>query len=168
VARRRHRRAHHRTHDGVMSKLSKFVVPATFAVSAVGQLTAKDIAAYPSYDTLPNIEKGKFLLNAVLGRTTSFNPYPQYGTPKFTVNPAGALNKYTGTGIGLMILSAVLPKGVGGKGIAKKVGKGLFWGGIVGGFFDAPKNGTIGIATSGSYVNYSQLTGRNQGGGTLP
>lgn len=126
--------------------LGKLITPAAFAVSFTGQLTTKDIQNYPAYNSLPNVEKGKFLLNSIAGRVTSFNPYPQYGTPKFTINPTGPINKYTGMGISLMVLGHVLPKGLGGKGIARKAGKGLFWGGVIGGFFD-PATGARGGAS---------------------
>ena len=151
---RRHHKATARS-SGIMSMIGKLVAPAAFTDAFVGQLTAKDISNYPSFDTLPNMEKGKFILNTITGRMASFNPFPQYGTPKFTINPAGAFNKYTGTGIGLMVLGSVLPKGVGGKSLAMKAGKGFMWGGIIGGIFDAPgaaRTGTTSLGTGGAHA----------------
>jgi hypothetical protein len=123
-----------------MSKLGKFITPAIGGVSFVSQLTAKDITNYggSNYQALANVEKAKFLGNAIASRTTGFSPYPQYGTPGFTINPAGTLNKFTGAGVLLLVASEVAPSGF-GKANIKRVGKGLLLGGIFGGLFDAPK-----------------------------
>lgn len=152
--RRRHRSGHKKS--GLMRSLNRWVAPVTFGVAFVGQLTQKDIAAYPNFNALPNIEKGKFLANVVLGRTTSFNPFPQYGTPKFTVNPSGMINKYVGAGLGLMILSAVAGRELGHKSLMHKVGKNLVLGGALGGFFDA---NTGGRAASGGNTSVRSIGG---------
>lgn len=168
---RRRRRSHRRSYSA-MHAVSKYITPAAFGVSFVGQLTAKDIQSYSGYNALTNTEKLKFLGNAIASRTIGFSPYPQYGTPGFTVNPSGAINKYTGMGLGLLILSKVIPNGVGGKSIAHKVGKGFFWGGIIGGFFDANTGGRQGATNNmtGSIMSGARAGGtgsRTQGfGGT--
>jgi len=136
--RRRGRRMAAKHHFGGI--IGKLITPASFIAAFVPQIAGKDINNNPSFQTLAPMEKAKFLSNSIMGRTTGINPFPQYGTSSFTLNPAGTLNKYTGMGVGLMILSEVLPRGFGGKSISRKVGKGLFWGGIVGGLFDDPKS----------------------------
>lgn len=140
MARRRHYRRHGSRSHGAMSIIGKAITPLSFVAAFVPQITNKDTVGNASYAALPNTQKAQFLVNSIAGRMTGFNPFPQYGTQSFTVNPAGVINKYTGMGIGLMVLGSVLPRGVGGKGIAKKIGKGLFWGGVIGGFFDDPKD----------------------------
>lgn len=152
MARRRHRRYHSRR-GGVGHYLNKAIVPATFLGSFISQATAKDIAVSTVYPTLPAMEKGKFLLNSVAGRATGFNPFPQYGNNRMTINPAGVVNKFTGLGLGLIILSHVIPRGMGGKSIARKAGKGLLWGGIVGGLIDdpVPKQAGASFAQQQSY-----------------
>ena len=136
--------------------VSKAVTPLAFVASFLPQITAKDTVNNAAYVALPNTEKAQFLANSAIGRMTGFNPFPQYGTQQLTINPAGTINQYTGMGLGLMILSHVLPKEAGGKSLARKIGKGLFWGGVVGGFFDDPKpnrSTNTSYASQAAYMN---------------
>jgi hypothetical protein len=132
------RRRHHSGSSGFWGMLSKAITPLSFAAAFVPQLASKDTSTSAYTSLTSNTDRAKFLVNSISGRMTGFNPFPQYGTHSFTVNPSGVFNNYTYMGAGLMILGSVLPKGMGGKGLARKVGKGLFWGGVIGGFFDDP------------------------------
>lgn len=148
MARHRRFRTHkHHKSGGFMSVVHKLIVPASFGVAFTAQVSAKDIQNYgqTNFNALPNMEKGKFMANSLIGHVTNYNPFPQYGTSGITINPTGPINKYTGMGIGLMVLSQVLPKGFGGRTMAKKFGKGLFWGGVVGGFLDPSTGARTGV-----------------------
>lgn len=161
VARRRRiRRTHSRRHDMMstgMSWINRLIGPSALVVAMVGQVTAKDVQAYPGYNALPNMEKGKFLLNNTLSRMSGFSPFPQYGTPGFTINLTGPINKYTGLGIGLQILGAVTKQP-----LARKAGKGLMWGGIIGGIFDPATGAKAGGSTPRGTATPTIRTGYSQ------
>jgi hypothetical protein len=156
MARRRHSRRGHSKgkENSIMKWAGKLLAPAAFGVAFVNQVSAKDIAVFPSYNSLSNTERAKFLGNSVIGHITGYNPFPQYGTAGITINPTGFVNKFTGLGVGLLTLSYVMPSGVGGKSLARKAGKGFLWGGIIGGLLD-PATG----ARSGGRGGNSALAG---------
>lgn len=161
MARRRRHSRHHSRSKGVGHYINKLVTPVLFTGAFVSQITAKDIATSSTYATLPPMERAKFLANSVVGRTSGINLFPQYGQQKLTINPSGMVNKFTGLGLGLMIFGHIAPKGIGGKGLAKKGGKALFWGGILGGLFDDPvprhPNMYHGVGSGNSSVQTGQM-----------
>lgn len=107
----------------------------------ISQLTAKDMPAITSQTT--SINQLKTVANVVMGRISGFNLFK--GVPQYqaTRNWAGLANPWTGLGFGMMLYGHIakgtkfLPKGsqVG------SIGKKIFTGGAVGGFFDAPAEG---------------------------
>lgn len=138
MARRRHRRHHSSRKHSIGNMLGRFIEPASFGVAFVSQVSQKDIASYPNFSTLSGVEKLKFLGNSIAGRTTGINPFPQYGKNNITINPSGIINKFTGLGIALWAVGEFAPSSLGHKSAIKRVGKGMFWGGVFGGLFDDP------------------------------
>lgn len=168
MARRRRFRRRAKTHSrgGVMHWVNKLIAPAAFGIALTTQVSSKDIANYgqSQYQALTNTQKAQFLGNSLANHFTGFAPYPQYGTPGITINPTGPINKFTGMGIGLMILGHVLPGKLGGKTQAYRAGKGLFWGGVIGGFFD-PGSGSRsgGMASRGAPGGLAAIGARGAG-----
>jgi hypothetical protein len=82
------------------------------------------------------------------------------------ITPWGALNKYTGSGVALLVLDWALDTFVGteyrkmdGLGaFVRGTGKGLVGGGIVGGFFNPP---VAGVRPAGTYTPASGFAGQN-------
>ena len=108
----------------------------TTAVATVAGLD--NIAGHDMADSAgePIAARGKNFINAVVGRTTGFNPVPN--TPynySQQVSVDGMFNKYTGIGLGLlgyaMIPARILPH----KAKARQLGKSIFGGGLLGGLF---------------------------------
>lgn len=79
-------------------------------------------------------QKVDYVLHNVIGRVSGINYHPEFGNVQQTINPAGVINKWTGFGIGAILLSKV--KIMPYKKTISRVGKGALIGGIVGGFFD--------------------------------
>jgi len=134
----------------------------------ISQLTEKDMPQITSQTT--TIGQLKTVGNVLFGRVTGFNIFKD--APQFPVtrNWAGLANKWTGLGFAMMAYGHVakgtkfLPKG----GQIGSIGKKLFTGGAIGGYFDAPAQGAptqqysapYGYATSSLGVNpFSVPTG---------
>lgn len=128
----------------------------------LSQLTAKDIQANSGmFSNLSATDKLRFIGNTVVGRITGINVFKDMPQVQATQNPAGIVNKWVGTGIGLLILNKIT-KSVGiGKILPDKVGKGFVVGGIIGGFFDAPARqggGSGSFGTQGGYRTQAPTT----------
>lgn len=137
----------------------------------ITQLTEKDMPTITSQTT--TIGQLKTVGNVLFGRVTGFNIFKD--APQFPVtrNWAGLANKWTGLGFAMMLYghagksSKFLPKA----GTIGSIGKKLFVGGAVGGYFDAPAQGAptqqytapYGYATSSLGVNPFQVAT-----GTIP
>ena len=164
MARRHTAKKHGMKFAGMVGKIAPY-----FAF--ITQLTEKDMPTITSQTT--TIGQLKTVGNVLFGRVTGFNIFKD--APQFPVtrNWAGLANKWTGLGFAMMLYghagksSKFLPKA----GTIGSIGKKLFVGGAVGGYFDAPSMGTssmpaqqytqpYGYATSSLGVNpYSVPTG---------
>lgn len=130
----------HKHQKTMMSHVGKLITPLAFIAAFVPQLTSKDTVNNPTYSSLKATEKAKFLANSITGRMFGYNPYPQYGTRSITINPSGMFNIYSFGGLAAIVASSMMPKSLGGRANLRRVGKGLFWGGVIGGLFDDPAN----------------------------
>lgn len=147
--------------------LGKVVTPAAFGLSFLSQLMSKDLDPSTTqgryYQNADIVGKIKMISNDVTGRVTGLNAFPDAPNFKQTINPAGVVNKYTGMGLGLLIYSHVAPRGMGGKGLARKVGKGLFWGGVIGGFFDPATGARAAGGTQARALSSYSVPGQQAG-----
>lgn len=104
----------------------------------ISQITEKDMPTISSQTT--TIGQLKTVANVLFGRVSGFNLFKD--APQFPVtrNWAGLANKWTGLGFAMMLYghagksSKFLPKA----GTIGSIGKKLFVGGAIGGYFDAP------------------------------
>ena len=126
------------------------------------QLTQKDRDAGLYGVNQPISIKAKIFINNVLGRTVGFQPFEAEKKTAFqqTLNLEGAINKFSGIGLGAMIYGALPLKMLPHKGKAKTLGKRLLTAGVLGGIFDAP--GT----TSTTSVQTQQIAPMIQSNGT--
>ena len=144
--RRRSRRSRARGDLGRLHPKSAFTQGANIAgvLAFFSQLTGKDRAAgaYPALAT--TTDKAKIFANNVFGRIIGFQPFTAQSNPAFvqTINLDGAVNKFTGIGLGALIYGALPFRMLPHKGKAKTLGKRLLTAGVLGGIFDAPGNST--------------------------
>lgn len=151
----------HRRHHSPSKKmgLGRALGAGSFALSFLSQITEKDIStnatAFAGYDLG---KKGAFLANTVIGRISGINLFSDMPQVRQTMNPGGALNKWTTTGLLVLLLNKVT-RGLGAGSIVKdSVGKGFLTGGIIGGFFDDP------AIPQNAYSSFTQQNfGRNVG-----
>ena len=112
----------------------------------VEQLTHKDRETMgDAFNSAPLMQKGKILVNLILGRISGINPFPDEVQAPATINFSGIFNRWSGLGIGMIIYGAIddsikingktiLPHGSKIKQLSSRV----LTGGIFGGIFDAP------------------------------
>jgi hypothetical protein len=163
MARRRRSRRHEKRASGLMSRASKLVQPAAFGISFLGQMLSKDLPNLPS--NLSNTQKLQAIGSLTVSHLTGFTPMPQYGSPGITLNLTGWANKYTAMGVGLAVLSEVVPsKYIGKKSTIGNLAKGLIKGGVIGGFLD-PGSGSRGGSSERGSGGLSAIGARTGGAG---
>ena len=113
------------------------------------QLTAKDYEALatqaPEYRNSDLQTKAKVFANIVLGRVSGFTPFKGddvYGTDdiKFTINPGGVVNKFSGVSLAGILYSRLPMKFLPEKGRVGSLAKKTLVSSVIGGLFDAPAN----------------------------
>lgn len=136
MARRRHRR---RSHSRREHGLNKFIVPSSFALAFLQQITAKDVAASSTFAGLDPVSKLQFVVGDAIGRLTTWYPFPNLtGTPTktVTVNLGNAINTWSGLGLAGILATKFLPLPF--KSQIRKASKGFLAGGVIAGIFDDP------------------------------
>ena len=102
---------------------------------------------------MPVADKAKVFINTVTGRLFGVGVVPGMAHPPQTFNFAGIFNKWTALGAGLFAYGKIAPMGP-HRGKAGTLGKALLTGGILGGFFDAPGDGSAGpTAAAHTFTN---------------
>ena len=125
--------------------LMKAISPLISLGTTIQQMTEEDVkvAGESGYwDTLDSTGKIKFILGKMSIRMSGIRLFKEAGGAPGegpVINPAGMLNKWTGVGIGTWIASKI--PGAPYKAWLARIGKGTLAGGLIGGFFDQPKNG---------------------------
>ena len=95
------------------------------------QVSGEDMHAAQN---LPIGDKAKVLVNSLTGRIFGVGVVPGLNSPPQTFNFGGIVNKWSGLGDGLWLLSKQ-PIGLPHKGKAGRLGKSLLTAGVLGGFF---------------------------------
>ena len=116
------------------------------------QVTAKDMHTTSGQ---PIANRAQGFVNALVGRITGYNPFPATGQVPQTINPEGMFNKWSGSGLAMILYGMVPVKFLPHKGKAKTLGKSLLTGGILGGLFDAPSLSSRNLISNHRTVNPS-------------
>lgn len=120
-------------------------------VSFVDQITRKDRETMgAAFNQAPLTQKLKIMSNIITGRMTGINLFPNEVQAPQTINFAGIFNRWTGLGAAMMLVYGPLAKSIKINGTSilphgskvEQLGRRLFTGGIFGGVFDAPGDGS--------------------------
>ncbi len=148
------------------NKLFPFVKAVSAPIAFLEQITAKDrLTLGATFTQATTTTQLKILSNITLGRLAGITPFHKLAdgtilpTAPQTINPSGVINKWTNAGligIGYKILGGALNKfgkdmGLGSSLVPEtskigSIGKSVFIGGAIGGFFDDPvpnRNGQV-------------------------
>ena len=127
------------------------------------QLTSKDYEALqqqaPEYRNADLQTKAKVFVNMVGGRLAGFTPFKGdhvFGTDdiKFTINPGGVVNKFSGVSLAGLLYSRLPMKFLPEKARVGSLAKKTLTASILGGLFDAPPAGQANTQVSTPRVNY--------------
>lgn len=114
--------------------IRELTTPLTF----LDQISRKDRETLGSaWDNAGWTQKGKIMVNIILGRVTGFNVFKEEYQTQQTINPAGIVNKWTGTGFGFWLYSKIPIRQLPLKAKLGAIGKRMMTGGGIGGLFDA-------------------------------
>ena len=163
------------TKTGIGGMIWKVARELATPVAFLDQISSKDRATLGvAWTAAPTTQKLKILANIVTGRITGINFFSDEVQAPQTINFGGIFNKWSGLGVGLIIVGAVVENlKINGKKILPhgskmgQIGHRLLTGGVFGGIFDAPNDGskpvtgTRHIQLAGSQTNTSQRTFSN-------
>jgi hypothetical protein len=153
------RRRSHRSEQ----KRYDIVGKGAFTLAFLSQLVSKDLPTLNSYSA---IDKGKYMVNEIVGGVTGVNVFSSVKQVSAHRNINGVFNSWTGMGLAGMAYAYINKHsklGLPQAGMANKLGKSFFLGGVLGGFFDTPAREGAGTSQqdfgNGSYNSKTQSDG---------